>query len=398
MNTISRAALALGLGLFAAGCPSDDAPSDGTETDDAGTTSGGTDSTSGPTASDSQSTTGSSGSTSPGTTTEDPTETATSTTTSPGTTTDPTTGEDTSTGPGNTTTDSSSSGSGSGSESGSSSGSTTTGDTEDTEDTNGDELPDIDLVAATADISSSVYTETRNFAANSCALEEACVVAAGERRLLRFTTVTPNVGPVDLVVGNPNDNPELFEFGACHGHYHFLDYANYRLLDGDGNVAAVGHKQAFALIDLSPWDDNAGPPQFPLNDGTQGISSGWADIYDASLDCQWVDITGVAPGDYTLEIHVNFEQVLEESDYDNNLILVPVTIDDGDPPPPEVPDEWTCNVDYYSTNDGCDCGCGALDPDCMNPTVSACEFCGGPGSCADDDCGNVQVANNAVCM
>lgn len=395
MNTMSRAALVLGLGLFAVGCPSDDVPSDGTETDDAGTTSGGTESTSGPTASDSQSTSGSGSTTSPGTTTEDPSATATSTTTSPGTTTDPTTGENTSTGPDTDSATTDGTSSGSGSESGETSGSTTTGDTDET---NGDELPDIDLVAAESDISSSVYTETRNFGEGSCALAEACVEASGNRRLLRFTTVTPNVGPVDLVVGNPNDNPELFEFGACHGHYHFLDYANYRLLDENGNVAATGHKQAFALIDLSPWDPNPGPPQFPLNDGTQGISSGWADIYDASLDCQWVDITDVAPGDYTLEIHVNFEQVLEESDYDNNLLLIPVTIDDGDPPPPEVPDEWSCPAEFYSTDDGCDCGCGALDPDCMNPTADACEFCGGPGSCALDDCSNVQNANNAVCM
>jgi len=29
-----------------------------------------------------------------------------------------------------------------------------------------------------------------------------------------------------------------------------------------------------------------------------------------------------------------------------------------------VPDEWTCPEFYYGTNDGCDCNCGAVDPDC----------------------------------
>ena len=25
---------------------------------------------------------------------------------------------------------------------------------------------------------------------------------------------------------------------------------------------------------------------------------------------------------------------------------------------------WTCNIDFYGANDGCDCGCGLYDPDC----------------------------------
>lgn len=38
-------------------------------------------------------------------------------------------------------------------------------------------------------------------------------------------------------------------------------------------------------------------------------------------------------------------------------------------PPPQLPEEpssegWTCNVDYYGTADGCDCNCGVPDPDC----------------------------------
>lgn len=31
----------------------------------------------------------------------------------------------------------------------------------------------------------------------------------------------------------------------------------------------------------------------------------------------------------------------------------------------EVPAGWTCNPSYYDTNDGCDCNCGLLDPDCL---------------------------------
>lgn len=33
-----------------------------------------------------------------------------------------------------------------------------------------------------------------------------------------------------------------------------------------------------------------------------------------------------------------------------------------------VPGTWTCDIAFYYANDGCDCGCGALDPDCENTT------------------------------
>ena len=47
-----------------------------------------------------------------------------------------------------------------------------------------------------------------------------------------------------------------------------------------------------------------------------------------------------------------------------------------------VPPEWTCEPCHYGTGDGCDCGCGAVDPDCgVNPTVNSCKTFLLPGSC-----------------
>lgn len=34
-----------------------------------------------------------------------------------------------------------------------------------------------------------------------------------------------------------------------------------------------------------------------------------------------------------------------------------------------VPYEWTCDHSYYSTGDGCDCACGAWDPDCEDASL-----------------------------
>ena len=34
-----------------------------------------------------------------------------------------------------------------------------------------------------------------------------------------------------------------------------------------------------------------------------------------------------------------------------------------------APDTWTCEEDFYDAGDGCDCNCGAWDPDCSDPSA-----------------------------
>lgn len=47
-----------------------------------------------------------------------------------------------------------------------------------------------------------------------------------------------------------------------------------------------------------------------------------------------------------------------------------------------VPFEWTCDQDYFDMNDGCDCDCGAWDPDCDKDQkisiILNCDFGGSP--------------------
>ena len=285
-----------------------------------------------------------------------------------------------------------SSGSG-GSESGSESGSGSSGQAVD--------MADIDMTVVLADTQQSIYTDNQTFGANSCAVQEGCVAAPGDRRLLRFDTITPNLGTADFYVGNPTNNPDAFEPG-CQGGFVFQSYAGYRLLSADGSqVVSVGHKAAFALIDVTPWTPDAGPAQYGFG-ADMGISVGWADIYGAGLGCQYVDITGVPAGDYQLEISINADEIIEESTFDNNLLLVPVTITDqnaggGGGGGGQAPAGWTCNAGYYDTNDGCDCGCGVFDPDCPAADSGVCDFCDNAGSCGNS-CNDIDPADNATCL
>lgn len=51
-----------------------------------------------------------------------------------------------------------------------------------------------------------------------------------------------------------------------------------------------------------------------------------ADRRGHTLDCQWLDITGVAPGDYKIEVTLNPNRSFEEVTLDNNTATAPVTI------------------------------------------------------------------------
>lgn len=178
-----------------------------------------------------------------------------------------------------------------------------------------------DLMVDAPLLSSSAHRTTEEFPADDCAVVEGCIGGPGPRDLLRFSTGVVNVGDADLHIGNPSTNPEDFAFSACHGHYHYKGFAEYELSNASG-VVVTGHKQAFCLMDGHDWGaPNAGNDYDCSN---QGLSMGWEDIYSQALDCQWVDVTGLPHGDYTLTVRVNAEQRLPEWGDGANDASIPV--------------------------------------------------------------------------
>jgi hypothetical protein len=162
--------------------------------------------------------------------------------------------------------------------------------------------------------------------ADHCAVQEQCVSGTGTRNLLRFATSTVNRGTGDLMLPRlpePGMRDDTYDWSDCHKHHHLSGYVRYELVGRD-DVILTGRKQAFCIADMKQIDPGVPTPRYGCTD--QGLSRGWADIYGDDVDCQWLDVTGLASGVYTLRVTVNPEGLLPDSDLTNNVFTMSVSI------------------------------------------------------------------------
>ena len=132
------------------------------------------------------------------------------------------------------------------------------------------------------------------------------------------------MGSADLAIGIPGG--DAWTYASCHDHYHFADYAFYELLTDQGRqVTMTGNKNGWCVMDLQSLDGSTRCDQYTCQN--QGISVGCADIYSASLDCQWVDVTGVPDGDYRVRVTTNPDRTFHELSYENNSAEVGIRIE-----------------------------------------------------------------------
>lgn len=164
----------------------------------------------------------------------------------------------------------------------------------------------------------------------NCLVQEGCLNGYGKRELVRFDTRIENIGATDFYAGAPPASQTayspIYEWDACHGHWHFEDYAEYLLADNQNNFIPIGYKNGFCVIDLTC---STGSPKFGCNN--MGITAGCADIYSSGLACQWVDITDVADGSYKLIVRANWVPRPDfygryETTYTNNWARACVTL------------------------------------------------------------------------
>jgi hypothetical protein len=185
--------------------------------------------------------------------------------------------------------------------------------------------PRVDLVLAGDQMKDTILVMNEMFDAAACEVVEQCVGAPGPRRLLRFDTVTANLGDADLVLGRPppaGASDDTFVWSPCHGHHHVPGFATYELRDATG-ARVTGRKQSFCLHDVQAIRPESSSQGYHCMN--QGLSAGWADVYARTLSCQWLDITDLAGGTYTLRVEVNASRALDEKDVTNNAWSIDVS-------------------------------------------------------------------------
>jgi len=221
-----------------------------------------------------------------------------------------------------------------------------------------------DLIVDQATLRQHWVVRVEDLPASFCSVQEG-EITPGTHTLVRFTVGTPNIGDADLVVGDPNQHvgDGLFELATCHNHYHFRHYALYELVNPKTGFVWRAAKRGFCMIDVEKYQAYTGDadnkPHFRSCGaigipGNQGISKGWSDVYVWKLGGQYFVLDGgdgqppVPPGDYIIRITVNPGFVptggepcrnpdplrpgvchqLPESDYENNVSQVTITIPD----------------------------------------------------------------------
>jgi hypothetical protein len=178
-------------------------------------------------------------------------------------------------------------------------------------------------------------------------------------REIRFDTAVINMGDGPLIMHGSLDEAEgktlvvqhlvredggqdqvevgHFVYHPGHKHFHFESFSEMRLysLGEDRSLdelITTTDKITSCVLDQnrlpSPPPNSPTTPAFPgCGQDFQGLSVGWVDVYVATLEGQERDITDVPDGRYALELWVNPDRLLIESNYDNNSVITLVEIE-----------------------------------------------------------------------
>ena len=205
-----------------------------------------------------------------------------------------------------------------------------------------------DLVVNAKVMSSSLFT-VREYFGPCEAIEAGGGMVEGAYTVVRFSTQTENRGPVSMVLGAPVDCATIFAKALCSPNgWHAISPHAFRLwtLPGydnwvknrdlslvitgtknetllkaalaSGELLKTNRKLWYDFEDYTHYDKSRGPSKALFTDEFQGLSPGWADIYNAKGFGQFIIIDGVPKGQYMIEVQINPDHVLPESDYKNN--------------------------------------------------------------------------------
>ncbi|HQY32147.1 MAG TPA: lysyl oxidase family protein, partial [Thermomicrobiales bacterium] len=176
--------------------------------------------------------------------------------------------------------------------------------------------------------------------------------ASNGHYLLRFDSITANFGgPLEIVVPSLT-NRQIFQniynatkggdivvhtrigadilFHPTHNHFHFQDFNDFSLVKRDSKgiyreTSRRGDKSSSCILDLMRVKSTGYSYRTYGACGAtmQGLSAGWADIYDASLPGQYIDLGTSMPADGMYGIRTTADplnKLFESNDQNNTLV------------------------------------------------------------------------------
>jgi hypothetical protein len=137
------------------------------------------------------------------------------------------------------------------------------------------------------------------------------------------------------VVGRARAGTMGFDSQPGHNHWHFQQFAEYRLLDASKRVALRSTKVGFCIAPTDSVDltlpHAAWQPFLGFGSGACGsptalwvremLPLGWGDTYFQSVAGQSFDVTGLPNGTYYVEVVANPEGILHETTTGDNVSL-----------------------------------------------------------------------------
>lgn len=129
----------------------------------------------------------------------------------------------------------------------------------------------------------------------------------------------------------------MYWSGDGHAHWHVRDLEGYTLQNTNASIKRTGAKHGFCFFDNYVYDLGlADAPAsrvytrcgFGSADAsvTMGLSIGWGDLYNASLPDQYIDISGLPAGEYTITATADVQQLFRESNEANNSTTAVIRI------------------------------------------------------------------------
>ena len=218
-----------------------------------------------------------------------------------------------------------------------------------------------DFTQSTAKFAANTLIRTEYFGSDDCQITDGCVKAAGERVIIRFDQWVINIGS-DWVFGNPEDleSTNITKYDQCYQISDIVDFSTFEVYKTDDTSKAIlstGFGQGLCVQDgfqlgTDDWVEAGFPSDTTANasvsngcrsQGTYtifleyiilywiqicyafihiatGIAFGRVDFVRNHIPCQFVDITGLTAGNYTLRSTVNPSGNLDESDSTNNAV------------------------------------------------------------------------------